>query len=83
MHKAQVWHRQESPYVVGHEHNTSSQQDGFENCVIDYSANPFSRLNSDRSRQYIDDMTSSSGQCSGLSENQDGFPMVEQVDEKP
>lgn len=38
--------------------------------------NPFGAK---ESRLYIDDMTSSSGQLSGVSENADCFPVVEQV----
>ena len=51
----------------------------FEECLIDYQVNPFGRAETVNSRQYIDDMTSSSGNLSGLSENADCFPIVEQV----
>jgi len=51
----------------------------FEECVIDFKTNSFGNS---RSRQYIDDMTSSSGQISGLSENLDCFPVIEQVEQQ-
>lgn len=58
----------------------SNNDDGFEEHIIDYKRNPFGgATDSSQSRKYIDDMTSSSGILSGLSENDDCLPMVEQV----
>ena len=56
--------------------NSSMQ---FEDHIIDYQANPFG--NNNESRQYIDDMTSSSGNISGYSENADCLPIVEHMDD--
>lgn len=43
-------------------------------------ANPFGKGgDSNASRQYIDDMTSSSGEISGLSRNADCYPKVESL----
>jgi len=74
VHKAEqslLWRKCES---------IDADDERFEDCIIDYQANPFGRGEGTQSRQYIDDMTSSSGMLSGYSENADCFPVVEQVD---
>lgn len=50
----------------------------FEDCIIDFEANPFGH-GKNESRQYIDDMSSSSGNPSGYSENADCLPVVEHM----
>ena len=72
VHKAQVSLYKEKQGGV-----TVGSDQLFENHIIDYEVNPFSARN--ESRQYIDDMSSSSGNPSGYSENADCLPIVEHM----
>ena len=54
------------------------QDENFEEHIMEYDTNSFGH-GDNQSRKYIDDMTSSSGNISGYSENADCLPIVEQI----